>query len=159
MIIYLNIFAYNHLYLLIIQLCSYKFMFIYLYLYVFSYILFSFLFIYLRLFLFIFLSLLYIHIILSRQHKNEYRRSIDDYQPAAPVRRKIGLYWILATLRIALTFAPQTGYIHPDEFFQSIEVISGMSLFFELRIPFQHSFSLRCFRFTSNRRPLRYRCL
>lgn len=63
------------------------------------------------------------------QHKNEYRRSIEDYLPAAPVRRKIGLYWILATLRIALTFAPQTGYIHPDEFFQSIEVISGMSLF------------------------------
>lgn len=62
---------------------------------------------------------------MSLKHKNEYRRSIDDYQPAAPVRRKIGLYWILATLRIALTFAPQTGYIHPDEFFQSIEVISG----------------------------------
>lgn len=75
------------------------------------------------------------------QHKNEYRRSIDDYQPAAPVRRKIGLYWILAMLRIALTFAPQTGYIHPDEFFQSIEVISGMSLFY--RVPmlvFQHIF-------------------
>ncbi|KAL6424418.1 hypothetical protein ACFW04_009888 [Cataglyphis niger] len=62
---------------------------------------------------------------MSLKHKNEYRRSIDDYQPAAPVRRKIGLYWILAMLRIALTFAPQTGYIHPDEFFQSIEVISG----------------------------------
>lgn len=62
---------------------------------------------------------------MSLKHKNEYRRSIEDYLPAAPVRRKIGLYWILATLRIALTFAPQTGYIHPDEFFQSIEVISG----------------------------------
>lgn len=45
------------------------------------------------------------------------------------MRRKIGLYWLLVALRIALTFAPQTGYIHPDEFFQSIEVISGMLLF------------------------------
>ncbi|XP_014472747.1 PREDICTED: GPI mannosyltransferase 4 [Dinoponera quadriceps] len=57
--------------------------------------------------------------------KNEYRKSIEDYLPVTPVRRKIGLYWILAVLRIALTFVPQTGYIHPDEFFQSIEVISG----------------------------------
>ncbi|XP_012225146.1 GPI mannosyltransferase 4 isoform X2 [Linepithema humile] len=62
---------------------------------------------------------------MSLKHKNEYRRSIDDYQSEAPVRRKIGLYWILVAFRIALTFAPQTGYIHPDEFFQSIEVISG----------------------------------
>ncbi|XP_071650491.1 GPI mannosyltransferase 4 [Temnothorax longispinosus] len=62
---------------------------------------------------------------MSLKHKNEYRRSIDDYQTAAPVQRRIGLYWILATLRIVLTFAPQTGYIHPDEFFQSIEVVSG----------------------------------
>jgi phosphatidylinositol glycan class Z len=64
------------------------------------------------------------------QHKNEYRRSIDEYQSAKPVRRKIGLYWILAALRIALTFVPQTGYIHPDEFFQSIEVISGKLLLY-----------------------------
>ncbi|XP_020290813.1 GPI mannosyltransferase 4 [Pseudomyrmex gracilis] len=62
---------------------------------------------------------------MSLEYKNEYRKSIDGYQPAAPVRRKIGLYWILAALRIILTLAPQTGYIHPDEFFQSIEVISG----------------------------------
>ncbi|XP_053996200.1 GPI mannosyltransferase 4 isoform X1 [Hylaeus anthracinus] len=57
--------------------------------------------------------------------KNEYRRSIDEYKPAIPIRRKIGLYWILASLRIILTLIPQTGYIHPDEYFQSIEVISG----------------------------------
>lgn len=35
------------------------------------------------------------------------------------------LYWLLALLRILLNFAPQTGYIHPDEFFQTIEVASG----------------------------------
>lgn len=57
--------------------------------------------------------------------KNEYRRSIDEYKPAIPIRRKIGLYWFLAALRIILTLIPQTGYIHPDEYFQSIEVISG----------------------------------
>ncbi|KAK0090749.1 hypothetical protein PV325_006308 [Microctonus aethiopoides] len=34
-------------------------------------------------------------------------------------------YWIFAGIRIILTFIPQTGYIHPDEFFQSIEVIAG----------------------------------
>lgn len=64
------------------------------------------------------------------QHKNEYRKSIDDYQTAAPVQRRIGLYWILASVRIILTFASQTGYIHPDEFFQSIEVISGIPSFY-----------------------------
>ncbi|KAL0119650.1 hypothetical protein PUN28_007826 [Cardiocondyla obscurior] len=62
---------------------------------------------------------------MSLKHKNEYHKSIDDYQTAAPVQRRIGLYWALAAVRIILTFAPQTGYIHPDEFFQSIEVISG----------------------------------
>ncbi|XP_078048022.1 phosphatidylinositol glycan anchor biosynthesis class Z [Augochlora pura] len=57
--------------------------------------------------------------------KNEYRRSIDDYKPAVPITRKIGPYWLLAALRIVLTLIPQTGYIHPDEYFQSIEVVSG----------------------------------
>lgn len=36
------------------------------------------------------------------------------------------IYWCLAVLRVALVFAPQTGYIHPDEFFQSLEVFTGM---------------------------------
>lgn len=40
--------------------------------------------------------------------------------------RQVGVVWIaLALLRIALVFAPQTGYIHPDEFFQSTEVVAG----------------------------------
>lgn len=76
-------------------------------------------------------------IFLFCQHKNEYRRSIDDYQTAAPVQRRIGLYWILATLRIVLTFVSQTGYIHPDEFFQSIEVISGNTIILLFQL-FQH---------------------
>ncbi|CAH0405172.1 unnamed protein product [Chilo suppressalis] len=34
-------------------------------------------------------------------------------------------YWVLIGLRFALTLVPQQGYIHPDEFFQNIEVIAG----------------------------------
>ncbi|XP_045524887.1 GPI mannosyltransferase 4 [Pieris brassicae] len=34
-------------------------------------------------------------------------------------------YWVLVTLRFALTLLPQTGYIHPDEYFQNVEVIAG----------------------------------
>lgn len=41
------------------------------------------------------------------------------------IRQNYNLYWFLATLRIVLTLVPQFGYIHPDEFFQSIEVMSG----------------------------------
>lgn len=35
------------------------------------------------------------------------------------------VYYLLVVIRIVLTFIPQTGYIHPDEFFQSIEVVAG----------------------------------
>ncbi|XP_014665306.1 PREDICTED: GPI mannosyltransferase 4-like [Priapulus caudatus] len=36
------------------------------------------------------------------------------------------LLWIgLVALRLGWTFLPQTGYIHPDEFFQSTEVVAG----------------------------------
>lgn len=35
------------------------------------------------------------------------------------------LYYFLATLRLFLTLVPQRGYIHPDEFFQSVEVMAG----------------------------------
>nr|CAD7430330.1 unnamed protein product [Timema monikensis] len=34
-------------------------------------------------------------------------------------------YWLWAGLRILFTVWPQSGYIHPDEFFQSVEVIAG----------------------------------
>lgn len=34
-------------------------------------------------------------------------------------------YYFLAALRVALVFIPQIGYIHPDEFFQSVDVIGG----------------------------------
>lgn len=34
-------------------------------------------------------------------------------------------YWVLAVLRVFLVLMPQSGYIHPDEFFQSLEVMAG----------------------------------
>lgn len=39
------------------------------------------------------------------------------------------LYWFFAVLRLLLNFIPQTGYIHPDEFFQYIEVAAGNNFF------------------------------
>lgn len=41
------------------------------------------------------------------------------------IRLELGAYWFWAALRIVLTLIPQTGYIHPDEFFQSVEVFAG----------------------------------
>ncbi|XP_071441005.1 GPI mannosyltransferase 4 isoform X1 [Hetaerina americana] len=34
-------------------------------------------------------------------------------------------YWGLVCLRVLLTVFPQSGYVHPDEFFQSVEVVAG----------------------------------
>ncbi|XP_045775848.1 GPI mannosyltransferase 4 isoform X3 [Maniola jurtina] len=34
-------------------------------------------------------------------------------------------YWLLVGIRFVLTLLPQSGYIHPDEFFQNVEVIAG----------------------------------
>uniref|UniRef100_A0A8D8YRR3 Mannosyltransferase n=1 Tax=Cacopsylla melanoneura TaxID=428564 RepID=A0A8D8YRR3_9HEMI len=41
------------------------------------------------------------------------------------VRSDLTVYWIAAGLRVVLTLLPQSGYIHPDEFFQSTEVVIG----------------------------------
>ena len=38
---------------------------------------------------------------------------------------ELGNYWYWVMLRIILTLLPQTGYIHPDEFFQTVEVFAG----------------------------------
>lgn len=37
-------------------------------------------------------------------------------------------YWVLVCLRFVFTILPQHGYIHPDEFFQNVEVIAGIYL-------------------------------
>jgi hypothetical protein len=39
------------------------------------------------------------------------------------------VYFVLLAIRFALVLLPQNGYVHPDEFFQSVEVIAGMYTF------------------------------
>ena len=39
--------------------------------------------------------------------------------------KQLRSYYVLAALRVFLVFVPQFGYIHPDEFFQSLEVMAG----------------------------------
>lgn len=34
-------------------------------------------------------------------------------------------YEILVAIRILLTLIPQIGYIHPDEYFQSVEIVNS----------------------------------
>ncbi|XP_011501597.1 PREDICTED: GPI mannosyltransferase 4 isoform X2 [Ceratosolen solmsi marchali] len=50
---------------------------------------------------------------------------------------KRALYWLFATLRLVLVFVPQTGYIHPDEFFQFIEVAAGDSFDIDVYKPWE----------------------
>lgn len=42
---------------------------------------------------------------------------------------KLRIYFLFAFIRILLVFIPQFGYIHPDEFFQSVEVMAGIYIF------------------------------
>jgi hypothetical protein len=45
----------------------------------------------------------------------------DDH----PSNYNLKTYWVLVALRFFLTIIPQNGYIQPDEFFQSVEVVAG----------------------------------
>ncbi|XP_023241095.1 GPI mannosyltransferase 4-like, partial [Centruroides sculpturatus] len=56
-------------------------------------------------------------------------------------------YWKLAVaLRFLLTVLPQNGYIHPDEFFQTSEVVAGDVFNFEVlrSWEFEENFPIRC---------------
>ena len=35
------------------------------------------------------------------------------------------LWLLLVVVRIGWSLGPQSGYIHPDEFFQTVEVVAG----------------------------------
>ncbi|KAK6635054.1 hypothetical protein RUM44_000303 [Polyplax serrata] len=61
------------------------------------------------------------------------------------INLKLGCYWFWVSLRIALTLVPQTGYIHPDEFFQTVEVFAGNAFDTEISLPweFNASFPIR----------------
>uniref|UniRef100_A0A182TH70 Mannosyltransferase n=1 Tax=Anopheles melas TaxID=34690 RepID=A0A182TH70_9DIPT len=48
-----------------------------------------------------------------------------QFQSIKPKDPSLVSYFILSFLRIVLVFVPQLGYIHPDEFFQSVEVVAG----------------------------------
>lgn len=47
------------------------------------------------------------------------------------VKLSLTSYWLLVVVRIVLTLLPQTGYIQPDEYFQSIEIVTGKYCFFK----------------------------
>ena len=38
---------------------------------------------------------------------------------------RLVLWFFLVVLRIGSSIVPQPGYIHPDEFFQTVEVVAG----------------------------------
>ncbi|XP_058802854.1 GPI mannosyltransferase 4 isoform X2 [Phymastichus coffea] len=52
---------------------------------------------------------------------------------------KRSLYWFFALLRLLFNFFPQTGYIHPDEFFQYIEVAAGDSFDIDVYKPWEYN--------------------
>lgn len=56
------------------------------------------------------------------------------------VRSDLTVYWIAVFLRFLLTLLPQSGYIHPDEFFQSTEVVIGKNILFRQT----HTINLIC---------------
>lgn len=66
------------------------------------------------------------------RNKENGRGASGDRKETNGFQKEIIPYWIFGALRVVLTILPQTGYIHPDEYFQSIEVIAGESgtLFF-----------------------------
>ncbi|XP_026842224.1 GPI mannosyltransferase 4 isoform X2 [Drosophila persimilis] len=47
------------------------------------------------------------------------------WQNRVPTDRHVNTYFFFAVVRLALVFVPQPGYVHPDEFFQSVEVMTG----------------------------------
>jgi len=57
-----------------------------------------------------------------------------DNSDQHPSNLKLKTYWVLVALRFFLTIIPQNGYIQPDEFFQSVEVVTGKQPFSKLLI-------------------------
>lgn len=52
-------------------------------------------------------------------------KKMDKNTPEGNSHSELIIYAGLACTRIFLALAPQTGYIHPDEYFQSLEVVLG----------------------------------
>nr|CAD7405165.1 unnamed protein product [Timema poppensis] len=76
-------------------------------------------------------------------HKNE--ETNFNVMFTSKLDHSLAPYWLWAGLRILFTVWPQSGYIHPDEFFQSVEVIAGDVFDIEVARPweFNTTFPLR----------------
>ncbi|XP_015524775.1 GPI mannosyltransferase 4 [Neodiprion lecontei] len=73
------------------------------------------------------------------RYKNEYNRFLKDNTYPTSIKLNLVPYWLLAILRLALTLIPQIGYIHPDEYFQSIEVIAGEYFDIDVYKPWEYN--------------------
>ncbi|XP_046734922.1 GPI mannosyltransferase 4 [Diprion similis] len=73
------------------------------------------------------------------RYKNEYNRCLKDNAYPSSIKLNLVPYWLLAILRVALTLIPQIGYIHPDEYFQSIEVIAGEYFDIDVYKPWEYN--------------------
>ncbi|XP_059622659.1 GPI mannosyltransferase 4 [Phlebotomus argentipes] len=65
---------------------------------------------------------------------NSYLRAITHTKD-----RTLFRYFLLAALRVGLVFVPQTGYIHPDEFFQTLEPMAGDEFQLEVSRPWEYN--------------------
>ena len=54
-----------------------------------------------------------------------FHRFLGCYSLLLKMAAKPFLWVILVLLRIGWSLVPQAGYIHPDEFFQTVEVVAG----------------------------------
>lgn len=63
--------------------------------------------------------------------KSKLNSNFIEYDPncrgsyGCPSQLNLVPYWFLVSLRVVLTLLPQYGYIHPDEYFQSLEIVAG----------------------------------
>lgn len=67
----------------------------------------------------------------NKDEKNSKPKKFKSKNPG------LGVYWVLACLRIVLTLIPQTGYIHPDEYFQTVEIVAGDVFDLEVERPWE----------------------
>ncbi|XP_059483413.1 GPI mannosyltransferase 4 [Neocloeon triangulifer] len=82
----------------------------------------------------------------NEKKKGKYNEEIPQMEENNhPSNLKLRTYWLLVALRFFLTILPQNGYVQPDEFFQSVEIVAGD--IFELDVnrvwEFNTSFPLR----------------
>lgn len=66
----------------------------------------------------------------NKPHPNDKYNFTDFNENKAPINLSLAPYWFLVFLRIALIFIPQDGYIHPDEYFQSLEILNSKIYFY-----------------------------